>query len=162
MSPVVLTGQVVASGQPKPMPGKVALLEHWEKPKTVSKLQAYLGFCDYYSGYIRLYAENAAPMTAMLKGNREEAKKASKRALVWNADSNRALEGMKQGLMFAVVLYLVAPDQGFLLRTYASNYTIRAVFQQLLDDGRQVPVAFWSRTLAEGKRWTWTPRQREA
>ena len=47
-------------------------------------------FCNYYSGYIRMYAEYAAPMTTMLKGNREETKKGSKRALVWNAESDRA------------------------------------------------------------------------
>ena len=34
----------------------------------------------------------------MLKGNREETKKGSKKALVWDADSDRAFEGMKQAL----------------------------------------------------------------
>ena len=46
----------------------MAAIEHWEKPKTVSELRAYLGFCNYYSGYIKMYAEYAAPMTTMLKG----------------------------------------------------------------------------------------------
>ena len=44
-------------------------LEHWEKPKTVSELRAYVGFCNYYSGYIKMYAEYTAPIRAMLKGN---------------------------------------------------------------------------------------------
>ena len=42
-----------------------------------------------------MYAEYAAPMTTMLKGNREETKKGSKKALVWDAHSDRAFEGMK-------------------------------------------------------------------
>ena len=83
-SEVVFAGHVVGNGQRKPIAGKVAAIEHWEKPKTVSELRAYLGFCNYYSGYIKMYAEYAAPMTAMLKGNREETKKGSKKALVWN------------------------------------------------------------------------------
>ena len=33
VSPVVFEGNVVGNGQPKPIPGKVAAIEHWEKPK---------------------------------------------------------------------------------------------------------------------------------
>ena len=57
VSEVVFAGHVVGNGQRKPIPGKVAAIEHWEKPKMVSELRAYLGFCNYYSGYIKMYAE---------------------------------------------------------------------------------------------------------
>ena len=123
----------------------MAGIEHWEKPKTVSELRAYLGFCNYYSGYIKMYAEYAAPLTTMLKGNQEETKKGSKKALVWNEESDCAFDGMKQALLSAVGLHLVDPDRGFVLRTDASNYAVGAVLEQVLDDGRHVPVAFWSR-----------------
>ena len=93
VSEVVFAGHVVRNGQRKPIPGKVAAIEHWEKPKTVSELRAYFGFCNYYAGYIKMYAEYAAPMTTMLKGNREETKKGSKKALVWTAESDRAFGG---------------------------------------------------------------------
>ena len=162
VSEVVFAGHVVGNGQRKPIPGKVAAIEHWEKAKTVSELRVYLGFCNYYSGYIKMYAEYAAPMTTMLKGNQEETKKGSKKALVWTEESDRAFEGMKQALLSAVGLHLVDPDRGFVLRTDASDYAIGAVLEQVLDDGRHVPVAFWSRVLAEGQRRTWTPREKEA
>ena len=161
VSEVVFAGEVVGNGQRKPIPGKVAAIEHWEKPKTVSELRAYLGVCNYYSGYIKMYAEYAAPMTTMLKGNREETKKGSKKALVWNEDSDRAFEGMKQALLSAVGLHLVDADQGFFLRTDASDHAVGAVLEEVLDDGRHVPVDFWSRVLAEGQRRTWTPREKE-
>ena len=64
--------------------------------------------------------------------------------------SDRAFEGMKQALLSAVGLHLVDPDRGFVLRTDASDYAIGAVLEQVLDDGRHVPVAIWSRVLAEG------------
>ena len=83
-----------------------------------------------------MYAEYAAPMTTMLKGNREETKKGSKKALVWTEESDRAFEGMKQALLSAVGLHLVDPDRGFVLRTDASDYAIGAVLEQVLDDGR--------------------------
>ena len=162
VSEVVFAGHVVGNGQWKPIPGKVAAIEHWEKPKTVSELRAYLGFCNYYSGYIKMYAEYAAPMTTMLKSNREETKKGSKKALVWNEESDRAFEGMKQALLSAVGLHLVVPDGRFVLRTDASDYAVGAVLEQVFDDGRHVPVAFWSRVLVDGQRRTWTPREKEA
>ena len=99
-------------------------------------------------------------MTTMLKGNREETKKGSKKALVWTAESDRAFEGMKQALLSAVGLHLMDPNRGFVLRTDASDYAVGAVLEQVLDDQRHVPVAFWSRVLAEGQRRTWTPREK--
>ena len=129
VSEVVFAGHVVGNGQRKPIPGKVAAIEHWEKPKTVSELRAYLGFRNYYWGYIKMYAEYAAPMTTMLKANREETKKGSKKALVWNDESNSDFEGMKQALLSAVGLHLVDPDRGFVLRTDASDYAVGAVLE---------------------------------
>ena len=43
---VVFARQVVGNGQQKPIPGKVAAIEHWESPKRVSEHQAYIGFCN--------------------------------------------------------------------------------------------------------------------
>ena len=143
VSEVVFAGHVVGNGQRKPIPGKVAAIEHWEEPKTVSELRAYLGLCNYYSGYIKMYAEYAAPMTAMLKGNREDTKKGSKKALVSNEESDYVFEGMKPAPLSAVGLHLVDPDRGFVLRMDASDYAIGAVLEQVLDDGRHVPMAFW-------------------
>ena len=144
VSEVVFTGHAVCNGQRKPIQGKVAAMEHWEKPKPVTELRAYLGFCNYYSGYIKMYAEYAAPLTTMLKDNREETQKGSKKALVKTDESDRAFEEMKQALLSAVGLHLVDPDRGFVLRTDASDYAAGAVLEQVLDHGRQVPVAFWS------------------
>ena len=128
----------------------------------VSELQAYLWFLNCYSGYIKMYAEYAAPMTAMLKGNQGETKNGWKKALVWNEQSNRVFEGMKQVLLFAVGLQPEDPDRGFVLRTDSSDYAIGAVLEQVLDDETHVPVASWSRVLVESQRQTWTPREKEA
>ena len=130
--------------------------------KAVSNLRAYLGFCNDYKGYIKMYAEYAAPIAAMLRNNREETKKGSKKPLVWYDESDRAFEGMKQALLSAVGLHLVHPDRGFILRTDGSDKTIGTVLGPLLDDCKHVPVAFSSRVLAEGQRRTSTSHGKEA
>ena len=40
------------SGQRRPMPGKLAALHHRERPQTISELRSFMGFCNYYSGYV--------------------------------------------------------------------------------------------------------------
>ena len=128
----------------------------------MSELRAYLGIRHYYSGYIKMYAEYAALMTAMLKGNWEETKKGSKKDLVWNEESDRVFEGMKQALAIRSGSAPRGSGPRVRLRTDASDYAIGAVLEQVLDDERHVPVAFWSKVLAEGQRRTWTPREKEA
>ena len=51
---VEFAGHVVGHGQRCPMPGKLASLHHWEKPQTISELRSFMGFCNYYSGYVRM------------------------------------------------------------------------------------------------------------
>ena len=59
---VEFAGHVVGHGQRRPMPGKLASLHHWEKPQTISELRSFMGFCNYYSGYVRMYAELSGPL----------------------------------------------------------------------------------------------------
>ena len=80
--------------------------------------------------------------------------------LVWG--DPHEVEGGAHQLLSAVGLHLVDLDRGYILRTDASSYAIGAVLEQVLDDGRHVPVAYWSRVQAEGQRRTWTPREKEA
>ena len=116
----------------------------------------------YSSSYLKSHAVFVAPMTAILKGNREEIKKGSKNALEWDERSNHASEEIKHALLSAIGMQQIAPGQGFVLRTDAPNYAIDAVLERVLDHGRHVPVGFWTRVLAKGHERTWTPRDKEA
>ena len=100
-------------------------------------------------------------MTSLLKGNRDETKKGSKKPIIWDDEANDAFEAMKCALLDKPKLWLINPDPGFVLRTDASDYAVGAVLEQVEDDGTQVLVAFWSRVLPPGQRRTWTPRERE-
>ena len=43
---VELAGHVVGHGQRRSMPGKLVALYHWEKPKMISELRSFMGFCN--------------------------------------------------------------------------------------------------------------------
>ena len=57
MKEVDFAGHVVGHGQRRPKPGKLAALTHRARPKTISELWSFMAFCNYYSGYVRMYAE---------------------------------------------------------------------------------------------------------
>ena len=78
--------------------------------------------------------------------------KGAKKKLAWTPDAEDAFSRLKEGLLGQLGLFLKDPDKGFVLRTDASDYAVGAVLEQSRDDRSHVPVAFWSRILAEGQR----------
>ena len=158
---VEFAGHVVGHGQRRPMPGKLASLHHWEKPQTISELRSFMGFCNYYSGYVRMYAELSGPLHKMLQVGKLDGRKGSKKKLAWTPEAEDAFNRLKERLLGQLGLFLVDPDKGFVLRTDASDSAVQAVLEQVRDDGTHAPVAFSSRILAEGQRRTWTAREKE-
>ena len=72
---------VVGHGQRRPMPWKLASLHHWEKPQTISELRSFMGFCNYYSGYVRMYAELSDRCTRCCRWGSSMAGRGAKRSL---------------------------------------------------------------------------------
>ena len=90
-----------------------------------------------------------------------DGQKGSKKKLAWTPETEDAFSRLKERLLGQLGLFLVDPDKGFVLRTDASDYAVGAVLEQVRDDGSHVPVAFWSRILAEGQGLTWDAREKE-
>ena len=78
---VEFAGHVVGHGQRRPRPGKIAALRHWEKPQTISELRSFMGFCNYYSGYVRMNADLSWPLHKMLQVGKFDGRKGSKKKL---------------------------------------------------------------------------------
>ena len=154
-------GHVVGHGQRRPVPGKLAALRHWEKPQTISELRSFMGFCNYYSGYVRMYAHLSGPLHKMLQVGKFDGRKRSKKKLAWGTEAEEAFDKLKERLLGQLGLFLVDLDKGLVLRTDASDYPVGTVLEQVRCDGTHVPVAFWRRVLVEGQRWTWTAREKE-
>ena len=76
---VEFAGHVVGHGQRRPMPGKLAALRHWETPQTISELWSLMGCCNYYSGYVRMYADLSGPLHRMLQVGKFDGRRGSKK-----------------------------------------------------------------------------------
>ena len=158
---VEFAGHVVGHGKRRSSPGKLAFLHHWEKPQTISELRSLKGFCNYYLGCVRMFAELSGPLHKMLQVGKFDGRKGSMMKLAWTPEAEDALSRLKERLLGQLGLFLVDPDRGFVLQTDASDYAVGAVLEQPWDDRSHVPVAFWSRILAEGQCRTWTAREKE-
>ena len=157
---VEFAGHVVGHGQRRPMPGKLAALRHREKPQTISELRSFMGFCNYFSGYVRMYADLSGPLHKMLQVGKFNGRKGSKKKLAWTTAAEEAFDKLKERLLGQLGLFLVDPDRGFVLRTDASDYAVGLLLEQVRCNRTHVPVALWSRVLAEGQRRTWTAREK--
>ena len=78
-----------------------------------------------------------------------DGRKRSRKKLAWNPEDEDAFNRLRERLFRQLGLFLEDPDKGFVLRTDASDYAVGAVLEQVWDDESHVPVAFWSRILAE-------------
>jgi hypothetical protein len=164
-------GNILGNGTRRPAPGKLMAIEKWQLPHTISELRAFLGFTNYYSSYIDMYAEMVACLQEKLKVPREIGKKGSKYKLEFNEEERQAFKDIKQRLCTKLILQRVNPDRPFVLRVDASRYAVGGTLEQLVDEDRKptaqdvldkktVPVAFMSRKLTHGQR-NWVPREQE-
>ena len=74
---VEFCGHLLAGGKRHPVKGKVAAVQKWEKTATITGGSAFLGFANYYSGYVRDYAGEVGPMMDLLKVGKLEGRKGS-------------------------------------------------------------------------------------
>ena len=87
---VRFAGQVVGHGQRWPMPGKLAALNHCERPYTLSELRLFMAFCSHSFGFARLYAEFPGPLHKMLQVGKFDGRKGSKKKLAWTTEAEDA------------------------------------------------------------------------
>ena len=69
---VEFCGYLLGKGFRKPAPGNLMAIEKWEPPTTVTRLRAFLGFTNYYSGVVEGYAKTMSPLMDCLQVNKKE------------------------------------------------------------------------------------------
>ena len=106
-------------------------VQEWEKPNTITGLRAFLGFANYYSGYVRDYGGIVSPMVELLKVGSLEGKEGSTTMVKWTAEADLAFVASKEAFSPDFSLQTVNPDLPFVLRADASGKAIGAVLEQL-------------------------------
>ena len=133
-------GHVVGNGQVKPDPEKLRAVEKYPVPETKKQVRGFLGLTGYYRRFIEDYVKIAAPLSDLTKKSLPDKVK-------WTAKCTNAFNILKEALCRSPVL--INPDftKMFFLQTDASDRGVGAVLSQLNDEGKDRPVAYFSRKL---------------
>jgi len=115
---------------------KVQAVLSWKIPKSVTEVQSFLGFANFYRRFIQDYSKVARPLTELTKKTEK---------WEWNDEAGRAFEELKQRFTSAPILAHLDAQKPVIIETDAYDFTIGAVLSQRDDERRLHPVAFHSR-----------------
>ncbi len=131
-------GHIVGNGRVKPDPEKVRAVESFPRPVTKKQVRGFLGLTGYYRRFIENYSRIAAPLTDLTKKSLPD--KAN-----WTQDCENAFNRLKLALIQTPILCNPDFDKEFILQTDASDRGAGAVLSQMDTEGRDRPIAFFSR-----------------
>ncbi len=126
-------GYIIGPNGIKMCPDKTSSIKDWPTPNTITQVQSFLGFANFYRRFIYNYSKIAKPLTDLTKQNQQ---------FQWNSEAGEAFQQLKKSLTQDPLLVHPDTSKPFTVHTDASNYAIGAVLSQ---NGH--PVAYYSRKL---------------
>ena len=130
-------GYIIGPDGIKMCSDKTSSIKDWPTPSTITQVQSFLGFANFYCRFIYNYSKIAKPLTDLTKQNQQ---------FQWTPEAEAAFLQLKKSLTQDPLL--VHPDSAkpYTVHTDASNYAIGAVLSQ-----NNHPVAYYSRKLLDAE-----------
>jgi hypothetical protein len=134
-------------------PRRVAAIQEWPVPKSFRDIQVFLGFANFYRGFVWRYSAVAAPITDLLVGM-----KAGKKTgpFTWTAEADAAFRTLKACFSQEPMLAHYDPEKRSRVEVDASGGAIGGVMSQEDDPHakrpRWKPVAFFSRKMTPAEK----------
>lgn len=126
-----------------PSKSKVEAIHSFLVPKNKTQLQAFLGLINFYNSFLKDKATKAEVLHRLLdKESKWE----------WTEVHDDAFKSLKELLSSEAVLVPFDEKLPITLACDASPFGVGAVLSHVLEDGREAPVAFASRTLTPTER----------
>src|SRR3954451_15510950 len=136
---VEFLGHIVSSEGVETEAKKVQMIADWPEPKNIKEVMSFLGLCNYYRRFIKGYLAISAPITNLLRKDRE---------FEWSTEINDAFRQLKEQMSVVPVLAIPDSKKEFIVTTDVSDFTIGVVLSQGNDRGQLQPIAFESRKLS--------------
>jgi hypothetical protein len=118
--------------------GKVDTVLAWKTPTSLTEVQAFLGFANFYRRFIKDYSRIARPLTELTKME-------AGRKWAWNEHAEDTFRELKKRFTTAPVLAHFDAQRPIVIETDASDFAIGAILSQRDGENRLHPVAFHSR-----------------
>ena len=121
---------------------KITAVKQFPVPQNRKNLMQYLGVTGFYRKYIQDYARIAAPLTDLLRKDRE---------FIWKNEQQEAFEKLKEKMSSPPILIFPNFNNEFYLATDASGIGIGGVLMQKLSN-KLHPIAFYSRKFKDSEK----------
>ena len=131
-------GHVIGKNGIKPDPNKIGKIAQLKAPTNVKGVRSVLGLCSYYRKFIKNFSKIAKPLTNLIKKDTK---------FEWNDTHQKAFDELKEKLVNYPILQHPNYEKEFILMTDSSGIGLGAVLSQKNDDGKEVVIAYASRTL---------------
>ncbi|KAG8485854.1 hypothetical protein CXB51_019216 [Gossypium anomalum] len=126
---VTFLGHVVSAEGIKVDPQKIEAILEWKPPRSVSKIQSFLGLAGYYKRFVEGFSMMAVPLTKLIRKGV---------LFVWTEKQQEAFEKLKKVLTEAPVLIQPEPRKDFIVYSDASHVGLGCV---LMQEGKVVAYA---------------------
>ena len=118
----------------------------------MAELRRFLGMASHYRRFVAGFTEIVAPLNKLTQKNVE---------FNWNEYFERALNKLKEQLMWSPVLAFPDSNCEFIIYTDASNVGVGAVLAQSSEEGDEKAISFESKAFSSAEK-NWTATEKEA
>jgi hypothetical protein len=136
-------GHLISTDGVSPDPAKLKAVAEWPRPRSLSKLQAFLGTANYLRKHVRGFGLLAAPLSRLTG----KAEAANFDWVNWSPETIAAFDAVKQGVAQAALLAHPDLNGAFEVRADASLDGLGAILMQM-----ERPIAFLSRAFSSAER----------
>lgn len=134
---VEFLGYLVCRNGIKMSPAKIEAVLEWKTPGTLTEVQSFLGFANFYRHFIQDYSQTACPLTELTKGSAKDWK--------WTPEADQTFTELKERFTSAPILAHFDPKQVVIVETDPLDFALGLVLSQRDTENRFHPVAFHSR-----------------
>ncbi|WAQ88258.1 hypothetical protein PtA15_9A385 [Puccinia triticina] len=143
-SEVEYLGLLISCNRVRMDPAKVTVVSEWPAPVTVTELQRFIGFANFYQRFIGDFSKITRPLHDLTRADIQ---------FLWDGRCQEAFETLKTAFTTAPILKIADPYKPFLLECDCSDFALGAVLSQVCDKDNELhPVAYLSRSLIQAER----------
>ena len=136
-------GHCISAQRLQPSIEKVQAINKAPAPTNVSQLKSFLGSLNYYCKFLPNLSSTLAPLYKLLQKNTK---------WCWDTIQQQAFQKAKESLSSDCLLVHYDPKKELILACDAFPYGIGAVVSHKMENGRDKPIAFASRSLAPAEK----------
>lgn len=130
---------------------KVEAINNISRPKYLKQLQSFLGMTGFFRRFIEGYADIAAPLSELTKGQ--------SKVLEWNDEANAAFEKLKLAMKSAPILATPQYDHPFYIECDSSDWCAGSVLMQYINGEPRVICYFSMKYTPAQRKYSTTEKE---